>query len=106
MPALLFLIGFVTTRKPLKNLLNCTYIFVGMIGLSIVLTLFINFFKPLIETILLASPKEFLIVDLGWAVSKQVILNSPITLYIFCLLYTSDACRRIERCRSRWSQYH
>ena len=23
-----------------------------------------------------------------------------------CLLYTSDACRRIERCRSRWSPYH
>src|SRR5665647_1413779 len=22
-----------------------------------------------------------------------------------CLLYTSDACRRIERCRSRWSPY-
>jgi PTS system galactitol-specific IIC component len=82
LPSLLFLIGFVTTRKPLKNLLNCTYIFVGMVGLSIVLTLFINFFKPLIETILLASPKEFLIADLGWAVSKQVILNSPITLYI------------------------
>jgi len=82
LPVLLFIIGFVTTRKPLKNLLNCTYIFAGMVGLSIVLTLFINFFKPLIETILLASPKEFLIVDLGWAVSKQVILNSPITLYI------------------------
>lgn len=82
LPAMLFLIGFVTTRKPLKNLLNCTYIFVGTMGLSIVLTLFINFFKPLIETILLASPKEFLIADLGWAVSKQIILNSPNTLYI------------------------
>ena len=23
-----------------------------------------------------------------------------------CLLYTSDRCRRIERCRSRWSPYH
>ena len=23
-----------------------------------------------------------------------------------CLLYTSDAARRIERCRSRWSPYH
>ena len=23
-----------------------------------------------------------------------------------CLLYTSDACRRIRRCRSRWSPYH
>ncbi len=82
LPAMLFLIGFVTTRKPLKNLLNCSYIFVGTMGLSIVLTLFINFFKPLIETILLASPKEFLIADLGWAVSKQIILNSPNTLYI------------------------
>ena len=82
MPALLFIIGLITTRKLLKNLLNCIYIFVGMVGLSIVLTLFINFFKPLIETILLASPKEFLIVDLGWTVSKQVILHSPISLYI------------------------
>ena len=23
-----------------------------------------------------------------------------------CLLYTSDRCRRIRRCRSRWSPYH
>ena len=26
--------------------------------------------------------------------------------YKNCLLYTSDRCRRIERCRSRWSPYH
>ena len=26
--------------------------------------------------------------------------------YRVCLLYTSDAARRIERCRSRWSPYH
>ena len=25
---------------------------------------------------------------------------------VSCLLYTSDRCRRIERCRSRWSPYH
>ena len=25
---------------------------------------------------------------------------------VACLLYTSDAGRRIERCRSRWSPYH
>lgn len=81
-PALLLLIGFITTRRPLKNLLNCLYIFVGMVGFSIVFTLFINFFKPLIETILLGSPKKFLIADMGWVVSKQIILNSPVTLYI------------------------
>ena len=81
-PVLLLIIGFITTRKPLKNILNCTYIFIGMVSLSIVLTIFINFFKPLIETILSNSPKKFAIVDLGWTVSKQIILNSPITLYI------------------------
>ena len=26
--------------------------------------------------------------------------------YKICLLYTSDRCRRIRRCRSRWSPYH
>ena len=38
-------------------------------------------------------------------ISKQ---NKVIATHISmgCLLYTSDACRRIERCRSRWSPYH
>ena len=26
--------------------------------------------------------------------------------YYACLLYTSDACRRLLTCRSRWSPYH
>ena len=81
-PSMLFLIGLITTRNLLKNLRNCVFIFIGMMGLAIMLTLFINFFKPLIETIVSSSPKEFKIMDIGWAASRQIILNSPITLYI------------------------
>ena len=32
--------------------------------------------------------------------------NQPYYNHIACLLYTSDAAPRIERCRSRWSPYH
>jgi galactitol PTS system EIIC component len=81
-PAILFLIGFITTRNPLRNLKNSVFIFIGMLGFAILLTLFINFFKPLIDTIILSSPKEFEIIDIGWAASKEIVLNSPITLQI------------------------
>ena len=81
-PSILFLAGFITTRNPLKNFLNSLYILIGIIGLSISLTLFINFFTPLIETIVSSSKKEFLVADIGWSATKQVIFNSPITLYV------------------------
>ena len=81
-PSILFLIGFITTRKPLRNFLNCLYIFIGTMGAAIMLALFINFFKPLIDTITAGSEKEFLIADAGWLASKQIILNSPVSLYI------------------------
>src|SRR4030066_97046 len=81
-PSILFLVGFITTRNPLRNLKNSTFIFAGMLGFAILLTLFINFFKPLIDTIILNSPKNFEIIDIGWAASKEIILNSPITLQI------------------------
>jgi galactitol PTS system EIIC component len=81
-PLILFLLGFITTRNPLKNLKNSAFIFGGMLGFAIILTLFINFFKPLIDTIIMNSPKEFETVDIGWTASKEIILNSPITLQI------------------------
>src|SRR3972149_1195686 len=81
-PSILFLVGFITTRNPLRNLKNSVFIFTGMLGFAILLTLFINFFKPLIDTIILNSPKKFEIIDIGWAASKEIILNSPITLQI------------------------
>jgi len=50
-----------------------------------------------------------------WGVSlEQVSLLKALTeefqlsvaLGDFCLLYTSDRCRRYAVCRSRWSPYH
>ena len=46
---------------------------------------------------------------LGWMVNT--VRSFPfiillVALVPFCLLYTSDACRRSTLCRSRWSPYH
>ena len=87
-PSILFLLGLVATRNFLKNLLYCIYVFIGMFGIAIMLTLLINFFTPLVETIVTASAKEFTVVDIGWVASGQVILNSPINLYIVIALIT------------------
>jgi PTS system galactitol-specific IIC component len=81
-PAILLIISLVITRKPLKNLKNCAFILVGMMGVSVLLTLFVNFFKPITNTIILNSTKEYTVIDAGWLVSRATILNSPVTLYI------------------------
>lgn len=59
-PCLLLLLGFFSTRNVLKNLRNCLYIFLGMIGVSLLLTIFVNFFEPLTNTILINSPYKAL----------------------------------------------
>jgi PTS system galactitol-specific IIC component len=81
-PIILLIISLTITRKPLKNLKNCAFILVGMMSVSILLTLFVNFFKPITNTIILNSTKEYTTIDAGWLVSKVTILNSPVTLHI------------------------
>ena len=81
-PSILLVFGLIASRKPLSVLKNSTFIFIGLVGFSILLSLFINFFEPLINTILTNSSKEFEIIDIGWLVSEKVILNSPINLQI------------------------
>ena len=82
-PVILFIISLIITRRPLKNLKNCAFILIGLVSLSILLTLFVNFFEPITNIILqINSSKEFEIIDKGWLVSKEVILNSPITFQI------------------------
>src|SRR3989304_7476806 len=81
-PVILLIISLIITRNPLKNLKNFAFIFIGMIGISGLITLFVNFFAPLINTILINSSKNFETIDAGWIVSKAVILNSPIILQI------------------------
>jgi PTS system galactitol-specific IIC component len=86
-PFLLLILSLILERKPLKNLKNCIFIFIGLTGVSILLTLFVNFFEPIINTILANSPKEFEIIDAGWLVSKAVILNSPIIFQIIIAVF-------------------
>ncbi len=85
-PSILFLLGLIATRNFLKNLLHCFYVFIGMFGIAIMLILLVNFFTPLVETIVATSAKEFTVVDIGWIASRQVVLNSPINLYIIIAL--------------------
>jgi len=86
-PFLLLILSLILERKPLKNLKNCIFIFIGLTGVSILLTLFVNFFEPIINTILANSPKEFETIDAGWLVSKAVILNSPIIFQIIIAVF-------------------
>ena len=81
-PATLLIISLIITRKPLKNLKNCAFILIGLVSLSVLLTLFVNFFGSITNTILINSSKKFEIIDTGWFVSKAVILNSPIIFQI------------------------
>lgn len=81
-PSILFVAGLITSRNPLKTLKNSIFIFIGLVGTSILLTIFVNFFEPIINTILVNSPKKFETLDVGWMVSEKVILNSPIILHI------------------------
>ena len=43
-PGILFLAGLFATRNILKNLKNCVFVFLGMLGVAILITMFVNFF--------------------------------------------------------------
>ena len=88
MPGLLFIIGFISTKNVLRNLKNCVYIFLGMVGVSLLLTIFVNFFDPLTNTIVINSLKNYEIIDTGWILIEIVSLSSPILLYIILAVLT------------------
>lgn len=81
-PSILFLAGLITIRNPLKTLKNSIFVFIGFMGVSILLTIFVNFFEPIINTIIINSPKKFEVLDVGWLVSEKVTLTSPIIFHI------------------------
>ncbi|MCJ7665160.1 MAG: hypothetical protein MUO59_00305 [Actinobacteria bacterium] len=82
-PCLFLIIGFFSTRNILKNLKNSLYIFLGFISISLLITIFVNFFEPLTNTIVINSLKEYKIIDTGWLVTEVVTFNSPVIAYIF-----------------------
>lgn len=86
-PAILFLIGLFSTRNILKNLKNCVFIFLGMLSVTLLITMFVNFFEPLVNTILINSLKEYEIIDTGWMVTEIIAFNSPIVLYTIIAIF-------------------
>lgn len=82
-PSLLFIMCLFTIRNVLRNFLNCLFIFLGFVSLSILLTIFVNFLGPLVNTIIINSARQFEIIDTGWLVTEMVSFDSPIILYIF-----------------------
>lgn len=86
-PCLFLIIGFFSTRNILKNLKNSLYIFLGFISISLLITIFVNFFEPLTNTIVINSLKEYEIIDTGWLVTEIVTFNSPVILYIIISIF-------------------
>jgi len=82
LPSILFILGLLASKNFLKTLKNSVFIFIGLSSISVLLSIFINFFKPIIGTIIINSSKKFEILDVGWAISEKVILNSPIIFQI------------------------
>ena len=86
-PCILFLAGLFATRNILRNLKNSVYVFLGMLGVAIFITMFVNFFEPLVNTILINSLKEYTIIDTGWLVTEVISFNSPIVVYIIIAVF-------------------
>ena len=86
-PFLFLIIGFFSTRKILKNLKHTLYILLGFISISLLITIFINFFEPLTNTIVINSLKEYQTIDTGWLVTEIVTFNSPVIPYILISIF-------------------
>ncbi|MDZ7838375.1 MAG: PTS transporter subunit IIC [Actinomycetota bacterium] len=79
-PAILLILGLITGRRPHKTLLHALFVFMGLTLTAIILTIFVNFFQPLINTLVINSSKNFQVIDLGMAFSKTIALNSPLII--------------------------
>jgi len=84
-PILLFIIGLITTRNKLILLKNSAFIYLGLLSFSLLLTFYINFFNPIINTILSITNKKFQVIDVGWMVSQKINLFTP-TVVQFALI--------------------
>ena len=85
-PILLLLMGLIASRNKLILLKNTSYVFLGLLSFSILLSFYINFFNPVINTILSISNKNFQIADVGWLVSRNINLYNPFVLQLIVII--------------------
>jgi len=85
-PILLLLMGLVATRNKLVLLKNCLFVFLGLLSFAILLSFYVNFFNPIINTILLITDKKFQVADVGWLVAKNINIYNPFVLQLMVIL--------------------
>lgn len=85
-PIILFLIGLITTRNKLTLLINSIYVYLGLITFSFLLGFYINFFNPVINTILSITNKKFQAIDIGWLVAQKMNIYNPFVLQLAFIL--------------------
>jgi galactitol PTS system EIIC component len=85
-PIVFLLVGLITARNKLVALKRSVFIFIGLVSVAVLIGAYMNFFNPIIATIVSSSTKNFTTIDIGWMVSANSIFNSPILLELFFTL--------------------
>ncbi len=79
-PFLLLILGLIAGKRPLRTLLHSIFVLLGLILISLVFTIFINFFEPLINTIVMQSGRNFQVIDMGMALSENIAFDAPMII--------------------------
>jgi len=85
-PIVLLLMGLIASRNKLVLLRNSVYVFLGLLSFSLLLSFYINFFNPIIETILSITNKKFQVIDVGWMMSQNINLYNPMVVQLAVML--------------------
>jgi galactitol PTS system EIIC component len=85
-PILLFLFGLVVSRNKLVLLKNSVFVFFGLLSFSILLSFYVNFFNPIISTILSISSKKFQVADVGWLIARNINLYNPFVIQLLAII--------------------
>jgi PTS system galactitol-specific IIC component len=85
-PIILLLMGLIVSRNKLVLLKNSFFVFLGLLSFSILLSFYVNFFNPVIDTILSITNKKFQVADVGWLISRNINLYNPFVLQLLVIL--------------------
>jgi galactitol PTS system EIIC component len=85
-PSIFLLVGLITARNKLQALKRSVFIFIGLVSVAVLIGAYINFFNPVINTIVSSSTKSFSTIDIGWMVSVNSIFRSPILAHLYIAL--------------------
>jgi PTS system galactitol-specific IIC component len=85
-PIILLLMGLIVSRNKLILLKNTAFVFLGLLSFSILLSFYVNFFNPVINTIILISNKKFQVADVGWLLARNINLYNPFVIQLLLII--------------------